>query len=102
MDITSKKCACIVALKEHSGLGIRQISEKMKVTKSTVGDILKRKKDTGESSTLRRGRCERKCKTTLHDDKVFIRNSIKDPKKTSLDLRRDLSSAGVNVSLQLS
>src|SRR5215469_11361646 len=98
MDITPKKRACIVALKEHSGLGIRQISEKMKVAKSTIGDILKRKKDTGESSTLRRGRCGRKRMTTPHNDKVIIRNSIKDPKKTSEDLQTDLSSAGVNIS----
>ena len=98
MDITPKMRECIVALKEHRGLSIRQISEKMKVSKSTVGDILKRKKDTGESSTLRRGRCGRKRKTTPHDDKVIIRNSIKYPKKTSVDLRRDLSSAGVNIS----
>src|SRR5215469_15753539 len=98
MDFTPKKCACILALKEHSGFSIRQFSKKMKVAKSTVCDILKRKKDTGESSTLRRGRCGRKRKTTPHDDKVIIRNNIKDPKKTSIDLRRDLSSAGVNIS----
>ena len=47
MDITPKKRASIIALKEHAGLSIRQISKKMKVAKSTVGDILKRKKDTG-------------------------------------------------------
>ena len=98
MDITPKKRASIVALKEHGGLSIRQISEKMKVAKSTVGDILKRKEDTGESSTLRRGRCGRKRKTTPRDNKVIIRNSIKYPKKTSIDLQRDLSSAGVNIS----
>lgn len=98
MDITPKKRASIVALRKHSGLSIRQISEKMNVAKSTVGDILKRNEDTGEPSTLRRGRCGRKRKTTPHDDKVIIRNSVKDPKKTSVDLLRDLSSAGVNVS----
>ena len=98
MDITPKKRASIVALRKHSALSIRQISEKMKIAKSTVGDILKRDEDTGEPSTLRRGKCGRKRKTTPHDDKVIIRNSVKDPKKSSTDLRRDFSSAGVNVS----
>ena len=98
MDITPKKRASIIALKEHAGLSIRQISKKMKVAKSTVGDILKRKKDTGESSTLRQGRCGRKRKTTPRGDSVIIRESIKDPKKTSADLQRDLSTYGVNIS----
>ena len=94
----SQERASIIALKEHAGLSIRQISKKMKVAKSTVGDILKRKKDTGESSTLRQGRCGRKRKTTPRDDTVIIRESIKNPKKTSADLQRDLSTSGVNIS----
>ena len=98
MDITPKKRASIIALKEHAGLSIRQISQEMKVAKSTVGDILKRKQDTGESSTLRQGRCGRKRKTTPRDDTVIIRESIKNPKKTSADLQRDLSTSGVNIS----
>ena len=43
MDITPKKRASIIALKEHAGLSIRQISKKMKVAKSTVF-FLKEKK----------------------------------------------------------
>ena len=98
MDITPKKHASIIALKEHAGLSIRQISKKMKVAKSTVGDILKRKKDTGESSTLRQGRYGRKRKTTPRNDTVIIRESVKNPKKTSADLQRDLSTSGINIS----
>ena len=47
---------------------------------------------------LRKGRCGRKRKTTFYDDKVIIRNSVKDPKKNSKDLQRDTASAGVSIS----
>ena len=38
-----------------------------------------------------------KTKNDPRDDKMIIRNSIKDPTKNSRDLQRDLASAGVNV-----
>ena len=62
-----------------------------------MGDIIKRPKDTGEPRTLRHGRCGTKRKTTSQDVKLMIRNSVKNPKKTTKDLQRDLALAGVNV-----
>ena len=62
-----------------------------------MGDITKRAKDTSEPRTLRHERCGRKRKTTSQDVKEMIRNSVKNPKKTSKDLQRDLALAGVNV-----
>jgi len=97
MDVTPRKRASVVALTKHTSLSIRQIATKLNLTKSTVGRIAKRAKDTGDCSTLRHGKCGRKRKTTPHDDKIIVRNSLKDPKKTSKDLQRDLASAGVHV-----
>ena len=97
MDVTPRKRASIIALRKHTGLSIRNISEKLAIPKSTVGDITKRAKDIGEPRTLRRGRCGRKLKTTPQDVKVMIRNSVKYLKKTGKDLQRDLALAGVNV-----
>ena len=96
MDVTPRKRASIIALRKHTSLSIRNISEKLDIPKSTVDDI-KRAKDTGEPRTLRQGRCGRKPKTTPQDVKVMIRNSVENPKKTSKDLQRDLALAGVNV-----
>ena len=86
MDVTPRKRARIVALRKHNGLSIRNISKKLAIPKSTVGDITKRAKDTGEPRTLRHGRHGRKRKTTPQDIKVMIRHSVKNPKKTSRDL----------------
>ena len=97
MNVTPRKRASIIALRKHTGLSIRNISEKLAIPKSTVGDIMKRAKDTGEPSTLRHGRCGRKRKTTPQGVKVMMKNSVKNPKKTSKDLQRDLALAGVNV-----
>ena len=94
MYVTPRKRASIIALRKHTGLSIRNISEKLAIPKSTVGDIIKRAKDTGEPKTLRHGK---KRKTTLQNVKVMIRNSVKNSKKTSKDLQRDLALAGVKV-----
>ena len=87
----------LLLIRKHTGLSIRNISEKLAIPKSHVGDIIKRAKDTGEPRTLQHGRCGRKRKTTPKDVKVMIRNGVKNPKKTSKDLQRDLALADVNV-----
>ena len=97
MDVTPRKRASIYALRKHTGLSIRNISEKLAIPKSTVIDIIKRAKDTGEPQTSRHGRCERKRQTTPQDVKVMIRNSVKNPRKISKDLQRGLALDGVNV-----
>ena len=97
MDVTPRKRASIIARRTHTDLSIRNISEKLAIPKLTVGDIIKKAKDTGEPRTLRHGRCGRKRKTSPQDVKVMIRNSVKYLKKTSKDLQKDLALAGVNV-----
>lgn len=39
--------------------------------------------NTGEHSTLGRGKSERNRMATPHDDKIIIRDSVKGPKKLS-------------------
>ena len=78
-------------------MSIRQIANKLNIAKSTVGIIVKSPEDKGNPGTRLKGRCCRKRKTTPYDDKVIIRNSVKDPKKNSEDLQRDMVSDGVNI-----
>ena len=40
---------------------------------------------------------QKKKKTTARDDQLVMRNTVKDPRKTGVDLKRDLSGARVNV-----
>ena len=52
MDVTPRECASVIALRKHTGLSIRNIFKKLATPKSTVGDIIKRAKDTGKPRTL--------------------------------------------------
>jgi len=53
--------------------------------------------ETGTFSPSRRGRCGRKRKTTTREDRILLKHSITDPRKTSDQLRNDLAGYGVNV-----
>ena len=97
MDLTPRKRAKIVALSKHAKKSVREIGKELGIPKSTVGRIVKRSNDYDDVTVKRRGRCGRKRKTTARDDQMIIRNSVKNPRKTSVDFKRDLSDAGVNV-----
>ena len=74
---------------------ITQIVDRLGIAKSSVGKIVKMADEDGDISIHRHGRCGRKRKTTSHDDKMIIRNSIKIPWKTSKELQSDLATSGV-------
>lgn len=97
MDITPRKRASIVALRQHSGLSVRDISVKLSVSKSTVGRIVKKMDTIGDVGVTRKGKCGRKRKSTDFDERVLLRNSNMNPRKTSQELQRDWSAAGVDV-----
>ena len=65
------------------------------MAKSTVGRVMKAADENGDISIHRRRRCGRKRKTTSHDDKMIIRNSVKSPWKTNKELQSDLATSGV-------
>ena len=97
MDVTPSKRSQVVALRQYSGLSIRQIADSLGMAKSTVGRIMKAADEDGDISIHRRGRCGRKRKNTFHDDKMIIRNSVKSHWKTSKELQSDLATSGVFV-----
>lgn len=98
MDITPRKRSKIIALNEHTSMTVRDIATAVGVGKSSVSRILTTFQDSGSSSPKRKGKCGRKRKTTPRSDKILIRNSKINPRKTSTDLRRDLLDFGVEVS----
>jgi len=97
MELTPRKQAQIVALSKHPKKSVREIGKELGTPKSTVGRVVKRSNDSDDVTIQRQGRCGRKRKMTTRDDQMIMRNSVKDPRKTSVDLRRGLSAAGVNV-----
>ena len=70
----------------------------MGVNQSTVSRILKQARTIGILSPKRKEKCGRKRKTSTRDNIRILRESKKDPRRTSDMLRKDLLSSGVNVS----
>ena len=95
MDVTPSKRSQVFALRQHSGLFIRQIADRLGIAKSTLGRIVNTANEDDDISIHYRGRCGRKRKTKSHDDKMIIRNSFKSPWKTSRGLQSDLATSGV-------
>uniref|UniRef100_A0A3Q3KA92 Transposase Tc1-like domain-containing protein n=1 Tax=Monopterus albus TaxID=43700 RepID=A0A3Q3KA92_MONAL len=93
-------CASAKARRQHLG---KSTSSKydtgaVGVSLATVSRVIKMKKETGSVSPKRKGKCGRKRKTTPRDDAYLIRESVKDPRKTSDALKVDLKEKGIEVS----
>ena len=100
-DTSVKTRATILALHSECGMPSRDIASKVKVSQMTVLRVIKRFEDTGSMSPKRKGKCGRKRKTSKREDAFLLRQSKFDPKKTSVDLRKDLAAVGVDISTSL-
>ena len=77
-DITLRKRAHVVAVLQHTSMSIQKIGEELNLSKSSVGRIFEMRENRCDvSTTNRRDRYGRKRKTTTHDDKMILRNSLK-------------------------
>jgi len=83
MDITPKKRTKIVTLSEHTSMTQKDIAKECDVSLGAVNKILKRKRETGMIGVNRKGKCERKRKTTARDKTFLLRESKLNPRKTS-------------------
>ena len=97
-DITPRKRSRILTLLEHCDCTQTALARIVGVSQKSVSRIIMQQKETGSVSPRRKGKCGRKPKTTPYDDVVLLRNSKKNPRKTSFDLQKDLAHAGVHVS----
>ena len=100
MDTTPCKRTKILTLHEHTAKNQREIASIVGVNQSTVSRILKQARTIGTLSPKRKEKCGtgRKRKTSTRDNIRILRESKKDPRRTSDMLRKDLLSSGVNVS----
>ena len=98
MDTTPRKRTKILTLHEHTTKNQCEIASIVGVNQSTVLRILKQARTTGTLSPKGKKKCGRKKKTSTRDDIRLLRESKKDPRKTSDMLKKDLLSSGVNIS----
>lgn len=97
MDTTPRKRSKILTLLEHSGKSQREIAKLCKVNQSTVSRLRRLYTETGSLSPTRRGRCGRRRKTTVRDDRFLMKQSVINPKKTSDQLQQDMAKIGTIV-----
>ena len=98
MDITPRKRAKIVTLRDHTTMPQRKITKSVGFSLGSVSSIFKQKRETGNVEVQRKGRYGRKRKTTKRDDLTLLRNRKINSRKTSEELKRDLDKSGVHVS----
>ena len=65
---------------------VKDIATAVRMGSSTVSRILRTFQESGSSSPKSKRKCGCKQKTTPRTEKILIRNSIINPKKTSTDL----------------
>ena len=75
----------------------KNIAESLGMSRATVCQIIKQFNATG-SVTPKEKKCGRKRNTSPRDDALILRESKKNPRKTSDELTKDLVHAGVKIS----
>ena len=98
MDATPRKRSKIVTLSVHCNKTQREIASLCHVSQKTVSNILRRYHESGSFSPQRQGKCGRKRKTTARADRCLLQESVKFPKKTSDQLKRDMCDRTGNIS----
>ena len=98
MDVCPRKRASILTLCENTEKTYREISKLVGVSISTKSRIMKMKKETGSLTPKRKNKCGRKKKTTPKNDAYLIRESVKDPRKTSDAIKTTLGEKGIEIS----
>ena len=90
-NTSPRKRASILSLWKHAELSQREIARCLNVNQSTVPRLIKQVTKTGSTTPQKKGNCGRKCKTIPRDDASVMRQSKLNPRKTSIDLQRDLA-----------
>lgn len=98
-NITDEQRIQIATLVDHTDKSIREIANDLNISKSAVGRVVKRYKESGSAKSLKT-ECGRKRITSPCDDRVLIRLSKANPKMTSNQLKGEMESHGVSLSLR--
>ena len=97
-DTTPRKRASVISLYKHSVLYQKNIAKSLKMSRATVCRIIKQFNATGSVTPQRKGKCGIKRFTSPRDDALILRESKRNPRKTSDELMKDLAHAGVKIS----
>ena len=102
MNITPRKRTKILTLHKHTGNNQQEIARTVGDGQSTVSRLLKQAQSNSTLSLQRKEKCGRKRKTSTTDIIWLWRERKKDFRKTNNVLRKNFSSAGVDISTSTS
>ena len=78
MDITPRKCAKIVTLRDHTSPSQRKIAVSVGVGLGSASSVFKQKRETGNVEVQKKESCGRKRKATKRDDlNLFLQQQNK-------------------------
>ena len=97
-DLSPRKRGQIKVLLENTELTCRQIALKCGVSKTSVSRINKKLEHGSSGTPKRKGRCGRKRRTTVQDDRSLVRLSQCNRKLTSRRLMVEINVSGVQMS----
>ena len=97
-DIPEHKRERVVALHLHTTKSQRQIAEDIGISQNAVGLIIRHFEETGQTSTQRKGNCGRKSKLTPREKKMVVRESVKNPRLSSGELKLAAGQIGSRIS----
>lgn len=98
MDVSLAERTKILTLSQYTSKTQRQIAKIVGVNCSTVCRIVKKYRNSKNLSTNRKDQCGRKRKLTPDALKLLVDESVKSPRKDSLELKRNLESHAIFVS----
>ena len=78
---------------------IRNVSRLLNIARSTVQNVLRVYRQTGNFNTRRRGRCGRPPAMSVQDKRALLRKSQADPQATASELRASCPPHIANLSL---
>ena len=92
MDKNQKQRDRIITLFRDAQLSRKEICRTTNIPLSTVRRIVKSLIETGQSPTIRTGRCGRRKSSSQQHDGMILRTSIINPRLTAVDIKHHLNS----------
>lgn len=92
MDLSQEQRIRIVTLYRDANYSRKKISRDTGISLTTVRRIIKRFLETGQITTNRTGRCGSKRKSSATHDRLIVRTSMRNPRLTAPDIKRQISS----------
>lgn len=92
-DLSQEQRDKVLTLYSDASMGQREISRTSGIPLTTVNRIIRLFNETGERKAQRLGRCGAKRRSSSSHDRLILRTSLRNPRLTAIDLKRETGTA---------